>query len=219
MDKISVLIVDDHPVVREGLRAFLELQEDMEVVGEAADGVEALEKVGELLPDVALIDLVMPKMDGITTIRQIKNLSPSTRILVLTSFSEDDKVFPAIKAGALGYLMKDATPADLSESIRSVYRGQPSLHPQIARKLMNQIAPREEQAEERLTLRETEVLRLIARGHSNKEIAAALAISEKTVKAHVSNILQKLHLADRTQAALYAVREKIANDGQPGDRP
>jgi len=219
MDKISVLIVDDHPVVREGLRAFLELQEDMEVVGEAADGVEALEKVGELLPDVALIDLVMPKMDGITTIRQIKNLSPSTRILVLTSFSEDDKVFPAIKAGALGYLMKDATPADLSESIRSVYRGQPSLHPQIARKLMNQIAPREEQAEERLTLRETEVLRLIARGHSNKEIAAALTISEKTVKAHVSNILQKLHLADRTQAALYAVREKIANDGQPGDRP
>ena len=219
MDKISVLIVDDHPVVREGLRAFLELQEDMEVVGEAADGVEALEKVGELLPDVALIDLVMPKMDGITTIRQIKNLSPSTRILVLTSFSEDDKVFPAIKAGALGYLMKDAKPADLSESIRSVYRGQPSLHPQIARKLMNQIAPREEEAEERLTLRETEVLRLIARGHSNKEIAAALAISEKTVKAHVSNILQKLHLADRTQAALYAVREKIANDGQPGDRP
>jgi len=219
MDKISILIVDDHPVVREGLRAFLQLQEDMEVVGEAADGVEATEKIGELLPDVALIDLVMPRMDGITTIRQIKNLSPSTRILVLTSFSEDDKVFPAIKAGALGYLMKDTKPADLAESIRSVYRGQPSLHPQVARKLMDQIAPRGEEAEERLTPREMEVIGLIARGHSNKEIAGALAISEKTVKAHVSNILQKLHLADRTQAALYAVREKIANGGQPGDQP
>ena len=219
MDKISVLIVDDHPVVREGLRAFLQLQEDMEVVGEAADGVEAMEKIGELLPDVALIDLVMPRMDGITTIRQIKNLSPSTRILVLTSFSEDDKVFPAIKAGALGYLMKDTKPADLAESIRSVYRGQPALHPQIARKLMDQIAPRGEEAEERLTPREMEVIGLIARGHSNKEIAAALAISEKTVKVHVSNILQKLHLADRTQAALYAVREKITDSGPPGDQP
>jgi NarL family two-component system response regulator LiaR len=213
MDKISILIVDDHPVVREGLRAFLQLQEDMEVVGEAADGVEALEKIGELLPDVVLIDLVMPRMDGITATRHIRNLSPSTRVLVLTSFAEDDKVFPAIKGGALGYLMKDTTPADLAESIRSVYRGQPSLHPQVARKLMDQITATEEGAGERLTLRETEVLRLIARGHSNKEIAAALAISEKTVKAHVSNILQKLHLADRTQAALYAVREKIADDG------
>lgn len=219
MDKISILIVDDHPVVREGLRSFLELQEDIEVVGEAADGVEALEKVAELLPDVALIDLVMPRMDGITTIRQIKNLSPSTRLLVLTSFAEDDKVFPAIKAGALGYLMKDTKPADLVESIRAVYRGQPYLHPQIARKLMDHIPTREGEAGDRLTLRETEVLRLIARGHSNKEIAVALVISEKTVKAHVSNILQKLHLADRTQAALYAVRQKIVNDGAPGEQP
>lgn len=217
MDKISVLIVDDHPVVREGLRAFLQLQEDMEVVGEAGDGVEALEKIGELLPDVVLIDLVMPRMDGITATRHIRDLSPSTCILVLTSFAEDDKVFPAIKGGALGYLMKDTTPADLAESIRSVYRGQPSLHPQVARKLMDQIVTTEEEAGEKLTLRETEVLRLIARGHSNKEIAAALAISEKTVKAHVSNILQKLHLADRTQAALYAVREKIADDGGSGE--
>lgn len=213
MDRISVLIVDDHPVVRQGLRDFLQLQEDLDVVGEAADGVEALEKVGELLPDVVLIDLVMPKMDGITTIREIRALSPSTHILVLTGFSEDDKVFPAIKAGAHGYLMKDIRPSDLAESIRSVYRGEPSLHPEIARKLMEQLSKSEADiAEEKLTLRETEVLRLIARGHSNKEIAATLAISEKTVKTHVSNILQKLHLSDRTQAALYAIRQRIAGN-------
>jgi len=211
MDKVSVLIVDDHPVVREGLRTFLELQPDLEFVGEAADGVEALDKVGQLLPDVVLMDLVMPRMDGITTIRQIKALSPSTRILVLTSFSEDDKVFPAVKAGAHGYLMKDIRPAELAEAIRSVHCGEPSLHPEIAKKLMNQLAKGEEaETKEELTLRETEVLRLIAGGHSNKEIASALYISEKTVKTHVSNILQKLHLADRTQAALYAVRQKIA---------
>ena len=212
MDRIGVLIVDDHPVVREGLRAFLELHEDLEVVGEAADGVEALEKVGQLVPDVVLMDLVMPRMDGIITIRQIRDLSPSTRILVLTSFSENDKVFPAIKAGAHGYLMKDIRPVELAESIRSVYKGESSLHSEIAKKLMDQLAQDEEAAEDELTLRETEVLRLIARGHSNKEIAAALIISEKTVKTHVSNILQKLHLADRTQAALYAVRQKIAVD-------
>lgn len=214
MDKIGVLIVDDHPVVREGLRSFLQLQEDMQVVGEAADGVEALEKVGELVPDVVLIDLVMPKLDGIATIRQIRALSPSSRVLVLTSFSEDDKVFPAIKAGAHGYLMKDMRPADLAQSIRSVYRGEPSLHPEIARKLMNQLSEGEGDAEDRLTMRETEVLLLIARGHSNKEIAAALEVSEKTIKTHVSNILQKLHLSDRTQAALYAVRQRIATDDQ-----
>lgn len=212
MDKIGVLIVDDHPVVREGLRSFLQLQEDMEVVGEAADGVEALKKVGELVPDVVLIDLVMPRMDGIATIRQIGAISPSSRILVLTSFSEDEKVFPAIKAGAHGYLMKDIKPTDLAQSIRLVYRGEPSLHPEIARKLMDQLAKGEGDAEERLTARETEVLLLIARGYSNKEIAAALQVSEKTVKTHVSNILQKLHLSDRTQAALYAVRQRIATD-------
>lgn len=211
MDKISVLIVDDHPVVREGLCSFLELHQDLEVVGEANDGVEAVEKVGELLPDVVLMDLVMPRMDGIAAIRQIRALSPSTRILVLTSFADDDKVFPAVKAGAHGYLMKDIRPADLAESIRSAYRGEPTLHPQIARKLMEQLSGREgEVPGERLTAREGDVLRLIARGHSNKEIAHQLVISEKTVKTHVSNILQKLHLADRTQAAIYAVRQRIA---------
>ncbi|MGB2798531.1 MAG: response regulator transcription factor [Dehalococcoidia bacterium] len=213
MDKISVLIADDHPVVRQGLHSFLQLQDDLEIVGEAADGLEAVEKVAELLPDVVLMDLVMPKVDGIAAIRRITALSPSTRVLVLTSFSDDDKVFSAIKAGALGYLMKDSSPADLAEAIRAVYRGEPSLDPAIAKKLMDQLSKGEEViVEEDLTIREKEVLRLIARGNSNKEIAASLRISEKTVKNHVTNILHKLHLSDRTQAALYAVRRKMAGD-------
>ncbi len=213
MDKISVLIADDHPVVRQGLHSFLQLQDDIDIVGEAADGLEAVEKVAELLPDVVLMDLVMPKVDGIAAIRRITALSPSTRVLVLTSFSDDDKVFSAIKAGALGYLMKDSSPADLAEAIRAVYRGEPSLDPAIAKKLMDQLSKGEEViAEEDLTIREKEVLRLIARGNSNKEIAASLQISEKTVKNHVTNILHKLHLSDRTQAALYAVRRRMAGD-------
>jgi NarL family two-component system response regulator LiaR len=213
MDKISVLIADDHPVVRQGLHSFLQLQDDLEIVGEAADGLEAVEKVAELLPDVVLMDLVMPKVDGIAAIRRITALSPSTRVLVLTSYSDDDKVFSAIRAGALGYLMKDSSPADLSESIRAVYRGEPSLDPDIAKKLMEHLSKGEEViAEEDLTMREKDVLRLIARGNSNKEIAASLEISEKTVKNHVTNILQKLHLSDRTQAALYAVRRRMAGD-------
>ncbi|MGB2854733.1 MAG: response regulator transcription factor [Dehalococcoidia bacterium] len=213
MDKISVLIADDHPVVRQGLHSFLQLQDDIDIVGEAADGLEAVEKVAELLPDVVLMDLVMPKVDGIAAIRRITALSPSTRVLVLTSFSDDDKVFSAIKAGALGYLMKDSSPADLAEAIRAVYRGEPSLDPAIAKKVMEHLSKGEEViAEEDLTIREKEVLRLIARGNSNKEIAASLRISEKTVKNHVTNILHKLHLSDRTQAALYAVRRKMAGD-------
>ena len=213
MDKISVLIVDDHPVVRQGLHSFLQLQEDIEIVGEAADGLEAVEKCAELLPDVVLMDLVMPKVDGIAAIRRVTAISPSTRVLVLTSFSDDDRVFSAIKAGAIGYLMKDSSPADLAEAIRAVYRGEPSLDPAIAKKLMEHLSKGEEViAEEDLTMREKEVLRLIARGNSNKEIAASLQISEKTVKNHVTNILQKLHLSDRTQAALYAVRRRMAGD-------
>lgn len=213
MDKISVLIADDHPVVRQGLHSFLQLQDDLEIVGEAADGLEAVEKVAELLPDVVLMDLVMPKVDGIAAIRRITALSPSTRVLVLTSFSDDEKVFSAIKAGALGYLMKDSSPADLADAIRAVYRGEPSLDPAIAKKLMEHLSKGEEViAEGDLTLREKEVLRLIARGNSNREIAASLQISEKTVKNHVTNILQKLHLSDRTQAALYAVRRRMAGD-------
>lgn len=213
MDKISVLIADDHPVVRQGLHSFLQLQDDIDIVGEAVDGLEAVEKVAELLPDVVLMDLVMPKVDGITAIRRITALSPSTRVLVLTSFSDDEKVFSAIKAGALGYLMKDSNPADLADAIRAVYRGEPSLDPAIAKKLMEHLSKGEEViAEGDLTMREKEVLRLIARGNSNREIAASLQISEKTVKNHVTNILQKLHLSDRTQAALYAVRRRMAEE-------
>lgn len=213
MDKISVLIADDHPVVRQGLHSFLQLQDDIDIVGEAVDGLEAVEKVAELLPDVVLMDLVMPEMDGITAIRRITALSPSTRVLVLTSFSDDEKVFSAIKAGALGYLMKDSNPADLAHAIRAVYRGEPSLDPAIAKKLMEHLSKGEEViAEGDLTMREKEVLRLIARGNNNREIAASLQISEKTVKNHVTNILQKLHLSDRTQAALYAVRRRMAEE-------
>ena len=176
------------------------------------DGKDAVAAIEKEHFDALITDWMMPRMDGITAIRQIKALSPSTRVLVLTSFSEDDKVFPAIKAGAHGYLMKEMSPAELVAAIRAAYRGEPSLHPEIAKKLMEQLSKSEEDAEERLTARETEVLRLIARGHSNKEIASALQLSEKTVKTHVSNILQKLHLSDRTQAALYAVRQRIADD-------
>jgi NarL family two-component system response regulator LiaR len=209
-DKIRVMIVDDHAVVRQGLRSFLELQGDIEVVGEAADGGEAVAQAQELLPDVILMDLVMPGMDGVEATRVITAAVPSTRVLVLTSFSEDEKVFASIKAGAHGYLMKDVLPPELIKAIRTVYRGEAQLHPEIARKLMNEfstptpVAPKHD-----LTDRELEVLRLIAQGKSNKEIAEELVLSEKTVKTHVSNILQKLHLSDRTQAAVYALKQKL----------
>jgi NarL family two-component system response regulator LiaR len=212
-DSIRVLIVDDHPVVRSGLRAFLELQEGIEVAGEAGDGLEAERLVLELVPDVVLLDLVMPKVDGIAAIRRIRELSPATRILVLTSFAEDEKVFAAVKAGAAGYLLKDVNHDDLSDAIRTVYRGEALLHPTVAAKLMQEFAQTGQRAPapEYLTERELDVLRLIARGMSNKEIGAELSVAEKTVKTHVSNILQKLHLADRTQAALYAVRERLVD--------
>lgn len=210
MDRITVLIVDDHAVVRQGLRSFLEVQPDVEVVGEAADGAEAVRKVAELVPDVVLMDLVLPGTDGIAATREIRRASPSTRVLVLTSFAEDEKVFPAIKAGAQGYLLKDVLPEELARAIRTVQRGESLLHPEVARKLVQEFArPRDAPEVEDLTEREVDVLKLIARGLSNREIAAELVISERTVKTHVSNILQKLHLADRTQAALYAVRQRI----------
>ena len=205
MDKISVLIVDDHAVLRQGLRAFLDLQEDIEVVGEAANGLEAVEQAGRLLPDVVLMDLVMPQMDGIEATWRIRALSPNTRVIILSSFNEEDKVFPAIKAGALGYLLKDVSPADLVKAIQSTYRGEAQLHPEIARKLMEEFSARAKQPiTEEVTERELEVLRLIARGRSNREIAGDLVISEKTVKTHVSNILSKLHLADHLRRRLPA---------------
>jgi NarL family two-component system response regulator LiaR len=207
-EAISVLIADDHPVVRRGLRTFLELQDDMRVAGEAADGREAVAEVERLLPDVVLMDLVMPGVDGIEAIRRIRALSPSTKVIVLTSFSEDDKVFPSIKAGAAGYLLKDVEPQELGRAIRSVHAGEGLLHPTVAARLMRELAGDRDEADT-LTDREQEVLRLIARGLSNKAIAAELVVSEKTVKTHVSNILAKLHLADRTQAALYAVKRRL----------
>jgi NarL family two-component system response regulator LiaR len=212
-DPIRVLIVDDHAVVREGMRSFIEFKPDMAVVGEAGDGIEALEKVQNLCPDVVLLDIVMPKLDGIGTIEQLKKQGSQARILVITSFAEDEQIFPAIKAGALGYLLKDSTPQELIQAIRDVHRGEPSLHPTVALKLMDELNRESElpQTEEPLTEREMDVLKLITQGFSNREIGEQLHLSEHTVSKYTSSILDKLHLANRTQAALYALREGIAS--------
>lgn len=212
-ERTTVLVVDDHPVVRQGLRTFLDTLDDIDVVGEASSGEEAIEQVTETLPDVVLMDLVMPGIDGIEATRRVTELSPSTKVIVLTSYSDDEKVFPAIKAGAAGYLLKDVSPAQLADAIRSVARGEVQLHPTVAAKLVQEVAAPDRKAPGgELTSRELEVLRLIAKGMSNREIARVLTIAEKTVKTHVSNILAKLHLADRTQAALYAVRKGLAEE-------
>ena len=210
MDDITVLIADDHPVVRQGLRTFLDLQDGIAVVGEAADGDEAVHEVERSLPDVVLMDVVMPNVDGIEAIRRIRSASPSTRVLILTSFLDDEKVFAAVKAGAAGYLLKDAEPTELASAVRTVAAGGALLHPDAAVRLIDEVA-REERpaAAAELTDRELEVLRLLGRGLANKAIARELNVSEKTVKTHVSNVLAKLHVADRTQAALYAVRERL----------
>jgi NarL family two-component system response regulator LiaR len=207
------LIVDDHAIVRKGIRALLSEVDGFEVVGEADNGQAAVQRAEESSPDVILMDLLMPGMDGIEATRQITSRRPGARVLVLTSFAADNKVFPAIKAGASGYLLKDSSPDELVRAIRQVHRGEPSLHPTIARKLLQEVArPVEPQpAPEALTAREMEVLRLIAQGLSNQEIADRLVVSEPTVRAHVSRILGKLHLASRTQAALYAVREGLTD--------
>ncbi len=211
MEPISVLLIDDHRVVRQGLRDFLELQDDIEVVGEAGSGEEGVKAVQDKLPDVVLMDMVLPGIDGVEATRRVKAASPSTQVIVLTSFADDNKVFPAIKAGAISYLLKDVQPEELAKAIRAAQRNEAVLHPEVAAKLMQEFnAPRPaENSAEQLTEREMDVLRLIARGKSNKEIADTLIISEKTVKTHVSNILSKLHLADRTQAAIYALRQRL----------
>lgn len=215
---IRVLIVDDHLVVRTGIRALLATEPEIEVVGEASDGAEGLVAAARLKPDVILMDLVMPNMDGIAAIQQLLSIQPDARILVLTSFEADDKLFPAIRAGALGYTLKDFGPDELVRAIRRVFRGDSSLHPAIARKVLSELAnpPKQPATGEALTEREAEVLRLVARGASNQEIAAALRISEGTVRRHVSIILQKLRLSSRTQAALYALREGLAPLNQDG---
>ena len=217
-EKIRVLIVDDHAVVRQGLQTFIDLQEDMSVVGEGSNGVEGVELAGRLLPDVVLLDLVMPLMDGVNATREILEVSPQSHILILTSFGEDDKVFPAIRSGAQGYLLKDIHPNDLVRAIRDVNQGKVQLHPDIAKKLMSAVStsPQGEPVHTglsgpagQLTERELEVLRLIARGMNNHEIAEKMVISEKTVKTHVSNVLGKLGLDDRTQAAIWALKNGI----------
>jgi two-component system, NarL family, response regulator LiaR len=205
--EIRVLIADDHAIVRQGLRTFLELQDDIEVVGDAADGEAALAGVQRHEPDVVLMDLVMPNLGGVEAIRRLRELRPETRVLVLTSFLDDEKLFPAVRAGAAGYLLKDIEPAELVRAIRTVADGEALLHPAVAARLMEEFSDTERPvAEEALTAREREVLLAIARGLPNKQIALELGIAEKTVKTHVSSILSKLGLTDRTQAALYAVR-------------
>jgi two-component system, NarL family, response regulator LiaR len=209
---IRVLIADDHAVVREGLRAFLVLQDDIEVVGEAADGEEAVEVTERTKPDVALVDLVMPRLDGIAAIRRIRHVSPDTRVVVLTSFVDEDKMLPAVRAGAVGYLLKDVQPQELVSTIRSVHGGATLLHPAVVEELVREVRDDGRPADrDVLTDREREVLVLIARGRANKAIAFELGVAEKTVKTHVSNILGKLGLTDRTQAALYAVREGLVD--------
>jgi two-component system, NarL family, response regulator LiaR len=210
-EKIRLVIADDHMLLRKGLLALMETTSDIEVVGEAADGIEAVAKVVELHPDVILLDLLMPRMDGITAIGAIKREMPQAKILVLTSFDDDDKVFPAFKAGALGYMLKDSAPQELLQAIRNVNQGKSFIHSTIASKVLNELNRPVEliPAPDALTDREVEVLTLVAQGYSNLEIAESLVITEHTVGKHVSNILIKLHLANRTQVALYALRKGL----------
>ena len=209
---VRVLIVDDHAIVRRGIHALLATEVGIEVVGEAPDGREAVEEVKRLQPDVILMDLVMPVLDGVEATRRIGASQPEAGILVLTSFSSDDKVFAAIRAGARGYLLKDSGPEELVRAIRQVHQGESSLHPIVARRLLAELSASTESEpdDNLLTARETEVLRLVAQGRRNRDISEHLRISEGTVRTHVSSILTKLELASRTQAALYALREGIA---------
>jgi NarL family two-component system response regulator LiaR len=218
-DPIRVLIVDDHAIVRKGIRALLATKRDIQVIGEARDGAEAVNQAQTLHPDVILMDLMMPKMNGIQATHAITAGQPEVRVLVLTSFAADEQIFPAIKAGALGYLLKDSGPQELVQAIRQVFHGEPSLDPSVARKVLYEISspPQKPLTPDPLTARELDILRLVAQGKSNKEIAETSFIADETVHSHVSNILNKLHLASRTQAALSALKEGIASvDDIPG---
>jgi NarL family two-component system response regulator LiaR len=205
---IRVIIADDHAVVRQGLRFLLEQQPDITIAGESKDGAHTLALVTQLVPDVLLLDLLMPKMYGFTVLREIKRLTPRTQIIILTSYYEDEQIFGAIKAGALSYLLKDVSPADLIKAVHAAAHGEATLHPQVAARVLREVQQPHTPLED-LTPREREVLSLIARGRSNLDIAAELSIGEGTVKTHVSNILSKLHLADRTQAAIYALQHHL----------
>jgi len=210
---MRIVIVDDHAIVREGLRGLINIEPDMELVGEAASGEEGVEKALALRPDVILMDLLMGEKDGVTAIQEIKAQWQEARVLVLTSFLEDDKVFPAIESGALGYLLKDTQPDELLDAVRGVYRGETMLHSSIAKKIMQRIRNHKQENKEEgpeLTERELDVLKLLAQGDGDREIAEKLVVSERTVHFHVGNILSKLHLANRTQAALYAIRKGLA---------
>jgi two-component system, NarL family, response regulator LiaR len=213
---IRILIIDDHALVRAGIRAFTAPRSELEIIGEAADGIEGVELSSRLNPDVILLDLVMPQLDGIETTRQILQHQPGAKILILTSFSEDERVLAAVKAGALGYLLKDSAAEDLYRAIIDVYHGQSSLHPMVARKLIQQLNQPQSHPEEheQLTQREQEVLVLLSQGLSNQQIAAHLYLSSLTVRSHISSILKKLNLENRTQAALYAVQAGLGNSAQ-----
>ncbi|MEP7357419.1 MAG: response regulator transcription factor [Anaerolineales bacterium] len=206
-EPITVLVVDDHSMVRLGLRAYFGTLDDIEMVGEAASGAEAVALAGQHAPDVVLMDLIMPGMDGVQATQLVKKASPRTQVIVLTSYHEDEHIFPAIRAGALSYVLKDIDPDELAEAIRRAHAGEAVLHPRVAARLVQELHGAGGDAPNPfsdLTERELDVLRLVAAGQTNKDIAASLVISEKTVKSHISNILGKLHLADRTQAAVYA---------------
>ena len=211
-ETITVLLVDDHAVVRQGVRTFLETQADLSVVGEAGSGEEAVNLAGQHVPDVVLMDLIMPNMDGVEATRRVKQASPRSQIVVLTSYHEDEHIFPALKAGALSYILKDVSAEELADAVRKAAEGEAVLHPRVAARVIKELQGGREDALNpftELSERELEVLKLIADGMSNAEMAAKLVLSEKTVKGHVSNILSKLHLADRTQAAVYAWREGV----------
>lgn len=212
IDLITILLVDDHEVVRQGVRAFLETHPEFDVVGEANNGIEAVTMVEEYVPDVVLMDLIMPGMDGVEATRLIKTVSPRTQIVVLTSYHEDEHIFPALKAGAISYLLKDMKMDELAEAIKKAALGNAVLHPHVAARVIEEIQGKKEdefKPHSDLTNREMEILKLIAEGSSNSEISDRLVISMHTVKGHVSNILSKLHLADRTQAAVYAWQKGV----------
>lgn len=206
---INVIIVDDHVVVRKGLRLLLEQQPDIKVVGEGGDGEQAIELAAQLVPDVVLLDLLMPKMDGVTAVREIKRITPTTQVIILTSYYEDNHIFGAIKAGALSYLLKEASPEELVAAVQAAAQGESKLHPMVAARLLKEIQRRDRSPLAEFTPRELDVLRQIACGRSNHEIAIELVLGERTIKTHVSNILSKLHLADRTQAAIFALQQRV----------